>query len=115
MMTAARSGYTAAMRRFAPAQTDLFAPAVAPPDPAPPERPPLEELTELLAELRVADKLPWPDLPTAMAAEYRVLGLARLAGDEGARLATAILDETERLFAAAEQETMRAAGLDPTY
>jgi hypothetical protein len=46
-----------------------------------------------------------------MAAEYRVLGLARLAGDEGARLATAILDETERLFFAAEQEAARAAGL----
>ena len=97
------------MRRFAPNQTDLFAPPA--PTPAPPARPPLDELTELLADLRVADRLPWPDLPAAMAAEYRVLGLARLAGDEGARLATAILDETERLFAAAETEATRAANI----
>jgi hypothetical protein len=90
------------MRRFAPDQTDLFAPATPPPSSAPPARPPLEELAELLADLRVAESLPWPDLPAAMAAEYRVLGLARLAGEEGARLATAILDETERLFSAAE-------------
>jgi len=34
--------------------------------------------------------------------------------EEGARLATAILDETERLFAAAEQEVMRAAGVTGT-
>jgi hypothetical protein len=110
-MTIARSGYTAAMRRFVPDQTDLFAPSASPPAAAEPARPPLEELAELLADLRVAESLPWPDLPAAMAAEYRVIGLARLAGDEGARLATAILDETERLFSAAEQETAHAAGL----
>jgi hypothetical protein len=97
------------MRRFAPDQTDLFAPPASPP--SPPARPPIEELTELLADLRVANSLPWPDLPATMAAEYRVLGLARLAGDEGARLATAILDETERLFAAAEMEATHSADI----
>jgi hypothetical protein len=97
------------MRRFAFDQTDLFANAAPAPAPSPPARPPLDELAELLADLKVADNLPWPDLPTAMAVEYRVLGVARLAGDEGARLASAILDETERLFAAAEQESTRAA------
>jgi len=99
------------MRRFAPDQTDLFAPTAPPRVAAAPVRPPLDELTELLADLRAADSLPWPDLPAAMAAEYRVLGLARLAGDEGARPATAILDETERLFAAAERQAARAAGV----
>jgi len=102
-MTAARFRYTAAMRRFVPSQPDLFAPAAAP------ARPPLDELAELLAVLRVADRLPWPDLAAAMAAEYRVLWLARLAGAEGTRLAAASLDETERLFAAAEQEAARLA------
>ena len=100
-----------AMPRFAASQPDLFAPAPAPATQGPPARSPLDELNELLAQLRVADRSPWPDLPAAMAAEYRVLGLARLAGNEGARLATAILDETERLFAAAEQEAAQAAGL----
>lgn len=111
-MTAARPRDSAAMRRFAASQSDLFdlfAPAAAPP--RPPERPPLEELTELLATLRTAERLPWPDLPTAMTAEYRVLWLARQAGAEGAKLATAIQDETERLFAADERETARAAGV----
>ena len=97
------------MRRFAPDQTDLFSPPAPPP--APLARPPLDELTELLADLRVAESLPWPDLPATMAAEYRVLGLARLAGDEGARLATAILDETERLFVAAETGATHAVDI----
>jgi len=44
-----------------------------------------------------------------MAEEYRVLGLARLAGAEGTRLAAAIMAETERLFAAAEQDAVRLA------
>jgi hypothetical protein len=111
LMTAALSRYNPAMPRFAASQPDLFAPAPAPATQGPPARSPLDELNELLAQLRVADRSPWPDLPAAMAAEYRVLGLARLAGNEGARLATAILDETERLFAAAEQEAAQAAGL----
>jgi hypothetical protein len=41
--------------------------------------------------------------------EYRVLFLARQSGAEGQRLATAIMDETERLFAAQEQEQLGAA------
>jgi len=87
------------MFRFGPGQPDLFAPAATP---APAERAPLDELAELLALLRAADRLPWPDLATAMAAEQRAYGLARTAGAEGARLAGAIMDETERLFSAAE-------------
>jgi hypothetical protein len=100
-MTAVRFRYTAAMRRFAPTQADLFAPAIA--TEAPPARAPLAELTDLLAGLRAAERLPWPDAAAAMVEEHRVLGLARLAGAEGERLAAAILEETERLFAAAEQ------------
>jgi hypothetical protein len=38
-----------------------------------------------------------------MAEERRALGLARLAGPEGERLAAAILEETERLFTEAER------------
>jgi hypothetical protein len=95
------------MSRFAPSQPDLFAPASE--APARPERAPIEELAELLALLRAADRLPWPDLATTMAEEQRAYGLARLAGAEGARLAAAIMDETERLFSAAEQEAARAA------
>jgi hypothetical protein len=78
---------------------------------APPERAPLDELADLLAALRVADELPWPDVAAAMAAERRAYGLGRRAGAEGARLAAAIMDETERLFAAAEQEAMRAVAV----
>lgn len=40
----------------------------------------------------------------AMAEEQRYLGLARLAGAEGKRLAASIMDETERLFAAADRQ-----------
>ena len=64
---------------------------------------PVSELTALLAELRTAERLPWADAAAAMAAEHRALGLARLAGPEGQRLVTAIFEETERLFTAAEQ------------
>ena len=102
------------MTRFAPGQADLFAPArpdlfAGPVPPAPPERPPLEQLAEVLAFLRAAQRLPSPDVPTAMAEEQRVLGLARLAGADGERLATLIMDESERLFAAAEREAVQAA------
>ncbi len=90
------------MRRFGPSQPDLFAPAAAPPV-APPSAP-LDELAALLAQLRAAERLPWPDAAATMAEERRALGLARLAGAEGERLAAAILQETERLFAAAEQD-----------
>lgn len=71
-------------------------------------RPPLDELRELLALLRASDTMPWPDLGTTMAEEHRVLWLGRQAGAEGEALAYAILDETERLFAAAEQAQLTA-------
>lgn len=93
--------------RFAPSQPDLF--ALPPAAPARPERAPLDELADLLAVLRAVERLPWPDLATTMAEEQRAYGLARAAGAEGARLAAAIMDETERLFAAAEQEAAHAA------
>ena len=95
------------MPRFAPGQADLFAPAVeSAPDPPPPTRPPLDELADLLAELRAAERLPWPSLSVAMAVEQRYLGLARIAGAEGQKLAAAIMDEAERLFAADEREAV---------
>ncbi len=92
------------MPRPAPLQPDLFATAAATPEepPAAPAPAPLDELRALLAQLRDARELPWPTLPAAMQQEYRVLHLGRLAGEEGARLAAAILDETERLFAATD-------------
>lgn len=91
------------MPRPAPLQPDLFAPAATTPEPPAATTPaPLDELRALLARLRDARELPWPTLPAAMQQEYRVLHLGRLAGEEGARLAAAILDETERLFAATD-------------
>jgi hypothetical protein len=93
------------MSRFAPDHPDLFAPS--PPAPAAPERPPLEELADLLSMLRAADHLPWPDLSSAMAEEYRAIGLGRRGGPEGERLVSAIMDETERLFSAEERGTDR--------
>jgi hypothetical protein len=101
-MARRRIGYSRAMSRFALGQPDLFAP-VAVPEPSAPARPPLEELAEILAELRATVCLPWPDLTVAMAEEQRVLRLARMAGAEGQVLAAAIMDETERLFAADER------------
>ncbi len=92
------------MTRFGLSQPDLFAPPAAPP--AEPPRAPLDELTELLAMLRAATHLPWPGAAATMREEHRALGLARLAGDEGKKLAEAIMDETERLFAATEQDPM---------
>jgi len=96
------------MSRVAHGQPDLFAPAAAPEPPPPPARPPLEELAEILAKLRATEQLPWPDLTVAMAEEQRFLRLARMAGAEGQVLAAAIMDETERLFAADEQAAARA-------
>ncbi|WP_019016077.1 hypothetical protein [Elioraea tepidiphila] len=78
------------------AQPDLFAPA---PAPAPDETPPLDELRAILARVRAADRLPFADAAAAMAEELRVVGLGRRAGPEGAALASAILDEMERLHA----------------
>jgi hypothetical protein len=46
--------------------------------------------------------LPWVDAAAAMAEEHRALWLARQAGGEGARLAAASFQETERLFSAGE-------------
>ena len=91
------------MRRFAPSQAELFAPAAPIAPPVRPTDPPLVELSALLARLRASERLPWPDAAATMAEELHVLGLARLAGAEGKQLAAAILDETERLLAAAEQ------------
>jgi hypothetical protein len=95
------------MSRFAPSQPDLF--ATTAPASAAPERPPLDEPSDLLSALRAADRLPWPDLSAAMAEEYRAIGLGRRAGPEGERLVSAIMDETERLLNAEEQETASAS------
>ena len=94
------------MSQFAPGQPDLFAPP--PPPPAAPEPPALEQLAALLAILKPATRMPWPDLKTATQAEYRVIALGSQSGEEGKKLATAISGEMERLFYTAEQ-----AGLDP--
>ncbi len=91
-------GYAVLMRRFA--HPDLFAHV---PDPPPASPEPVSELTQLLAELRTAETLPWPDAAATMAVERRALGLARLAGAEGERLTAAIMKETERLLSAAER------------
>jgi hypothetical protein len=100
-----------AMSRFAAQQSDLFAPVSGQSGPAPRQADladPIAELNEMLALVRSADCLPWPDLPAAMAWEYRALFLARQGGAEGDRLASAIMDETERLFAAQEQAQVAA-------
>jgi hypothetical protein len=109
LMMSAHSRYTAAMSRFAPGHPDLFASPATVSEPAAPERPPLEELTGLLSMLRATDRLPWPDLSTAMAEEYRAIGLGRRAGPDGEKLVSAIMDETERLFSAEEQEATQAS------
>ena len=98
-----RSPSSVGMRQFAPSQHDLFASTAT--QAVVPANAPLAELTELLGILRAAQRLPWPDAAATMAEERRALGLARLAGAEGERLAAAILQETERLLAAAEQAT----------
>jgi hypothetical protein len=108
-MPGPRVGYNVPMSRFAPNQPDLFAPAAVPPEAPSPGRPPLEELTALLADLRAADRLPWPDVSVAMVEEQRMLALARSAGTEGRALSVAIMDQIERLFAAAEQEAVNAS------
>ena len=64
----------------------------------PPVRDPVCELVAMLADLRGAERMPWPDAAAAMAEERQALGLARLAGPEGAQLAAEILVETERLL-----------------
>ena len=96
------------MPRFVPNQSDLFAPVALTQEEPLPGPEPIVELTALLAELRAADRLPWPDVTVAMAEERRMLNLARGAGTEGKVLSAAIMDEIERLFAAAEQEAANA-------
>src|SRR5580704_16326241 len=96
------------MSRFALAQADLFAPAAASEPPAF-GRPPLDQLADLLAELRAAERLPWPDLTVAMAEEQCYLALARIAGAEGKKFAAATMDQAERPFAVAEQEAVNAS------
>jgi hypothetical protein len=100
------SRYNTCMSRFGPAQPDLFvAPAPMPEPDAQPD--PVAELSAMLGRLRAADCLSWADATGAMAEEYRALALARLAGTEGEAIATAILEETERLLAAAENDSPR--------
>jgi len=82
------------------AQPDLFAPPPSPPPPPGPD--PVAELTALLVLLRAAEHLPWPDAAATMAQEHRAIGLATIAGPEGAALAQAIMVETERLLAATD-------------
>jgi len=89
------------MSRFAPQQPDLFAPAKEPPQPRP-ECDPIAELTAMLEMLRASDRLPWPGVMATMPHELRAVRLGQQAGPEGERLASAILNETERLFAAEE-------------
>lgn len=89
------------MHRVAASQADLF--ALATTAPALPTRGPIAELTDMLSALRAAEHLPWPDAAAAMTEERRALGLARLAGAEGEKLAAAILLETERLLAATDR------------
>jgi hypothetical protein len=97
------------MRRFANARTDLFSPdqpdlfTSAPQSPDQSRPPPLAELAELVAKLRATEIPPWPDAAAAMPEERRALGLARIAGPEGDKLAAAILNETERLLAVADR------------
>ena len=78
------------------AQPDLFAAPESAPEPAPD---PIAALIEMRDRLAAAPAPPWPSLSAAMAEEYRALGLARAAGPEGAALAAAILEQTERLLA----------------
>lgn len=101
---------------FAVPQPDLFGPHAATPGtpaPAPPVDPPSDpvaELTAILARLRAADGVPYPTISAAVAEEYHVLALAREAGPDGARLAAAIIDESERRYEEAEAAARRHAG-----
>ncbi|MGH7152751.1 MAG: hypothetical protein ACREF3_02390, partial [Acetobacteraceae bacterium] len=64
------------MARFVSSQPDLFAASPEAPSP-PPDA--IAELSVLLARLRGAERLPWPDAAATMAEELRALGLARQA------------------------------------
>ena len=87
------------MSRFAPSQSDLFAPA-APPEAVPlPPIEPIEELSAVLNQLRPLKEMPWGTISAAMQEEYRVLWLAKQAGPAGAALAEEVSIEFERLLA----------------
>jgi hypothetical protein len=75
----------------------------------PPGPPPLVQLEAMLADLRAADRLPWPDVSVALVEEQRMFALARRAGEEGMAMAARIEDQIERLFFEAEQEALNAA------
>ncbi|MGH6993619.1 MAG: hypothetical protein ACRED8_04055 [Caulobacteraceae bacterium] len=77
----------------------MFATAPAPAEPQPD---PIAELTLMLEELRAAVIHPWTPLSEAIEREYRARRLGHLGGPEGERLASAVLAESERLFARGE-------------
>jgi hypothetical protein len=87
------------MSRFAPSQSDLFAPAASPEPPPSPPIDPIAELNAMLVRLRAADVMPWGTISAAMQEEYRVLWLAKQAGPAGAELAATVSNEFERLMA----------------
>lgn len=97
------------MLRVGPAQPDLFAPAPAADPPPAPEPPPLDQLAAMLALLRAAEAMPWDGVPAVMAQEQRAMHWARAAGPDGAALASAIMDQIERLFVAEETQQLAAA------
>jgi hypothetical protein len=68
------------------------------PQPSPPPDK-LATLAAMHARLAALPAPPWPTLAAAMEEEYRALALARDSGPEGAALAAAILEQTERLLA----------------
>jgi hypothetical protein len=53
----------------------------------------------MLAMLQAAEELPWPTIYAAQQEEYRVMHLGKEAGAEGAKLVSAIFEQTERLLA----------------
>jgi hypothetical protein len=87
------------MSRFAPSQSDLFAPAPRPEATPPPPIDPLAELDAMLVRFRSLEVMPWGTISAAMQEEYRVLWLAKQAGPAGAELAAAVTNEFERLLA----------------
>ena len=107
LLTGRRPRYTAAMSRFVPGQPDLFAPSAAAPRAAGPRTAAAGGTGGNAGRAACHGALPWPNLNVAMAEEQHFLGLARMAGAEGQILAAAIMDESERLFAAGEQAAAR--------
>lgn len=62
----------------------------------------MEELRAIHERVRRLEALPHANLMAVMEEELRVIRLGELAGAEGKALASAILDEFERLHAARE-------------